>query len=123
MPSLSDEHAYIKWFVENDRTVEYLRAPYKPMLAKFAEACAQSGTKMLCDHQGAQALFNHIANIATDYQNQLRPFIEKNGGLGKCSPAIQNAAVNMLMNIAIGVEFLEKKYQHKESLDLFRAIR
>lgn len=67
-PDISNEHAYIKWFVENDKSVEYLRSPYKSMLARFSEACAQSGAKMLHDHQGAQALFDHIANIAADYQ-------------------------------------------------------
>jgi len=49
--------------------------------------------------------------------------VEKRGGLALCPPELQGAVVGLLMNIFVGIEFLEKKHKHQEAIRLFEAIQ
>lgn len=122
-PLITDEQKYVAWFVEHSEKVAHLRKLYRANIDTFVAACTKGAIKVLGEYQSADALFERISDLSVDYETQMKPFIDKRGGLAFCPPELQGAAVGLLMNIYVGIEFLEKKYQHKETTELFSAIR
>lgn len=122
-PAITDERAYLEWFVLYKSAATRFGTLSAPVPDELIEAFVSSGLKMLRNNKGAEALFSHVAAMAHDYQVRLKPFIDGHGGIANCSPAIKGAALNMLTNIEIGIEFLEKKHHYHELDDLLRAIR
>ena len=121
-PPITDERKYIAWFVEHSVKVAHLRQLYRENIDKFVAACTRGAIKVLDECPSADALFERIGDLSVAYETQMKPFVEKRGGLEFCPPELQGAAVGLLMNIFVGIEFLEKKYKHREAVGLFSAI-
>jgi hypothetical protein len=122
-PSISSEQQYIEWFIEYSDKVAHIRKLYKKNLDKFIVACTKGAINVLSDYPTGDSLFERIGDLSVAYENEMKPLVENRGGLERCPPELQGAIVSVLMNIFVGIEFLEKKYEHKEALELFSAIR
>lgn len=121
-PPITQERQYIAWFVEHSEKVSHIRRLYKKNLDKFVMACTKGAMKVLEEYPTGDALFERIGDLSVAYETQMKPLVEKRGGLEFCPPELQGAVVSVLMNIFVGIEFLEKKYQHREAIELFSAI-
>lgn len=121
-PPITDEQKYIAWFVEHSDKVAHLRQLYRNNIDIFVAACTRGAIKVLDEYPTADSLFERVGDLSVAYETQMKPFVEKRGGLAFCPPELQGAAVSLLMTIFVGIEFLEKKYKHKEAIELFSAI-
>ena len=122
-PSISNEQQYIAWFIEHSDKVAHIRKLYKKNLDKFVIACTKGATKFLSEYPTGDTLFERVGELSEAYENEMKPLVENRGGLERCPPELQGAMVSVLINIFLGIEFLEKKHKHKEAIDLFSAIR
>ena len=121
-PPITNEQQYVAWFVEHSEHVAHIRKLYKKNLDKFVVFCTKGGTKLLDEYPSGDALFERIGELSVAYETHMKPLVEKRGGLAFCPPQLQGTAVSMLMIIYVGIEFLEKKYKHREAIELFSAI-
>ncbi|MCP4486233.1 MAG: hypothetical protein GY820_02775 [Gammaproteobacteria bacterium] len=121
-PPITNEQQYISWFIEHSEKVAHIRKLYKKNLDKFVVTCTKGATKVLDEYPTGDALFERIGDLSVACETQMKPLVEKRGGLVFCPPELQGAVVSVLMNIFVGIEFLEKKYKHREAIELFSAI-
>ncbi len=121
-PPITDEQRYIAWFVEHSVKVAHLRQPYSKNIDKFVATCTRAAIKVLDEYPSADALFERIHDLSVGYETEIKPLVKESGGLEFCSTVFQAVAVGLLMNIFVGMEFLEKKYKHRKIVELFSAI-
>jgi len=112
----------VAWFIEYSEKIAHLRKLYKKNLDKFVVTCTKGALKVLADYPNGDALFKRIGDLSVAYETQMKPLVEQRGGLEYCPPELQGAVVSVLMNIFVGIEFLEKKYNHREAAELFSSI-
>lgn len=121
-PPITNEEEYVAWFVEHSDDVAPLRKLYKKNIEKFVAASTEGTMKVLNEYPSGDLLFKRIGTLSTAYETKVKPFVADYGGLEFCPPELQGAAVSLLMSICVGIEFLKKKYRHREAIDLFSAI-
>jgi hypothetical protein len=122
-PSIENEQQYIAWFIEHSEKVADIRKLYKKNIDKFIITCTKGATKVLDEYPNDDALFDRVGELSEVYETQMKPLVENRGGLKYCPPELQSAVAILLINIFVCLEFLEKKYKHKEAIELFSSIR
>jgi hypothetical protein len=118
-PPIANEQQYVAWFIEYSEKVTFIRDLYKNNLDEFVIACTKGATKVLNEYPSGDTLFERIVELSETYNTQMNSLVEKRGGLAFCPPELQGAVVSLLMNICVGIEFLEWKYKYRKAIDLF----
>ncbi len=121
-PSISNEQEYIEWFAEHSKTVAHLRIFFLHDMSTFVSATTLGAMEILRDYPDGDSLFERIGDLSVAYEKKMKPLIERRGGLARCPHVLRCSAIGLMTNIAVGIEFLEKKYKHPVALDLFAAI-
>lgn len=88
-PPITDEEAYVKWFLLNSKKVAHVRALYKKNRQEFVAVCTRGALKVLSEYASGDALFERVGELAVAYETRMKPFVEKQGGLRKCSAELQ----------------------------------
>lgn len=122
-PPISDEVAYIAWFIEHSEKIAPLRALNSHNLPAFVAACVKGSMKEVSKLTDGDAMFARAGDLAVAYETQVKPLVDKHGGLHKCPGDLYGAAVSILVNILVLSEMLKTKYKHPEAIAFFNRIK
>ncbi len=114
-PLIENQKEYIEWFLRNSDDIAPYRALYD--IDTFVKVFNEISRIMLMEYPTADKLFERVGDFAVANE-KFKPMVEKRGGLAKCPDMIKNGVVELLVKIAVGEEFLIKKYKHKVSIEL-----
>ena len=119
-PSISNEREYIEWFVQySDKLVELrnLAGRYAKgvRLEDFVAEHSDRGMSLLEMHPDQGLLFEQVSFMSEDTWAKLKNVLAEYGGLANCPEPQRVLLVGLVIHIMIGVEVLEKKYQHPEA--------
>ena len=120
-PPITNEQQYIAWFVEHSEKVVHIRKLYTKNLDTFVTACTKGASKVLDECPNGDVLFERVGDLSGYYETKMKPLVDKRGGLEYCPTKLQGAVAGLMMDIAVGMEFLEKKYKHREAMKIFSA--
>ena len=119
-PAIINERQYIEWFVQySDKLAELgkLAGRYAEgdRLEAFVAEHTDRGMSLLEMNPDRDSLFERVSFMSEDTWAKLKKVLAEYGGLAKCPEPQRLLLVGLLIHIMIGVEVLEKKYQHPEA--------
>ncbi|WBA81533.1 hypothetical protein [Endozoicomonas sp. GU-1] len=84
-------------------------------LEAFVAEHTERGMSLLEMHPNPGSLFERVSFMSEDTWAKLKKVLAEYGGLANCPEPQRVFLVGLVIHIMIGVEVLEKKYQHPEA--------
>lgn len=116
-PSIANEAEYVEWFLRYSDNITIIRELYSSNLDRFVAVSRTGALKELQKYVTEDALFSRVWNLSINYEKNLKPLVQQCGGLENCPPELQGAAVSMILNMAVILEFLQKKYLNSQAAE------
>jgi hypothetical protein len=124
-PPITDEAKYIAWFIEYSDKLDFVRILLNSKglsCSNFVEIATREALRELSDFPNADALFERLLKLSDAYHSECQPVIDARGGLHRCPTEIIATITNVIVNIAVDVEILTKKYKHPMAIDLLNMF-
>lgn len=122
---ITDERAYIAWFVKGSEECALLRSWIAGDMDKFANSIANLCIKRRVQYDTGEKLFAEVLQLSSVYSEKLVPVLNDRGGLGKLlsmPPELINATIQVLAQIIVFKNILVATYNHRRAKELFDAI-